>query len=84
MPIAASDYLLEMRQESDAHQSAQRVQTGIEEAVTIDKNGDGSDTPPQSTSGGCKGACTQADAGALVDGEGKQHALLEKAQRPQG
>ena len=43
---AASDYLLDMRQESDAHQSAQRVQTGIEEAVTIDKNGDGSDTPP--------------------------------------
>ena len=43
---AASDYLLEMRQESDAHQSAQRVQTSIEEAVTIDKNGDGSDTPP--------------------------------------
>ena len=34
---AASDYLLQMRQESDAHQSAQRVQLGIEEAVTIDK-----------------------------------------------
>ena len=43
---AASDYLLQMRQESDAHQSAQRVQTSIEEAVTIDKDGDGSDTPP--------------------------------------
>ena len=27
----------QLRQESDAHQNAQRVQTGIEEAVTIDK-----------------------------------------------
>ena len=43
---ASSDYLLEMRQESDAHRSAQHVQTGIEEAVTIHKDGDGSDTPP--------------------------------------
>jgi len=32
---AASNYLLEMRQESDARQSAQRVQTSIEAAVTI-------------------------------------------------
>ena len=38
---AASDYLLEMRQEREARQSAQRVQTSIEEAVTIDKDDDG-------------------------------------------
>ena len=45
---AASNYLLEMRQESDARQSAQRVQTSIEAAVTIyiDKDDDGSDTRP--------------------------------------
>ena len=49
---AASDYLLEMRQESDAHQmSAQRVQMSIEEAVTIYKDGDGSDTPPHPVGG---------------------------------
>jgi len=33
-------------QESEARQSAQRVQTSIEEAVAIDKNDRGSDKPP--------------------------------------
>ena len=90
--LLVDDYLLELRpnkDESEARQSTQRVQMSIEEAVTmtIDKDDDGpDDTPPHppSGAGGCKGACRQADAWALVDGEGKRHALLEEAQRSQG
>lgn len=64
---AASDYLLEARQKSEARQSAQRAQASIEEAA-IDKGDGGSGKPPNS-----EGATTQ-----MQPAGGQEHKSSQK------
>ena len=77
--------IFNMRQESDAHQSAQRVQTGIEEAVTIDKNGrDGSDTPLHPVGARAPAHRRTQGPSSMEKEHDDTHSSRKPKQRPQG